>query len=184
MRWSDMSPIDVVEKIQERRNLLQGLDFPPDVEYEMELEDLLGKPLELSHYPQAYFSQRLWMEMREFYKLPIAARFEAFKFYADLSDRAVDLSEHGQCFLNGVLSNLMDTMKLLPQDRIVDAAEILYHKFDRAMFKDHFHESLDEYLDSFVDSPIAEQIKALQNKLFQSTLDSIFDGQMARSLGE
>lgn len=176
MRWSDMGKTVVAEKWLERRELLSGLDFPPDVEYEMELEDLLGKPLELTHYPQAYFSQRLYMEMREFHELPLPARFEVFKFYADLSDRSADVSERGQCFLNGVLSNLMDLMKQLPQDRIVEAAEILYHKFDRAMFKDSFYKHLDEYLDSLVDTPIATEIKELQNRLFQSTLDSTFDG--------
>lgn len=172
MRWSDMDAKVVAEQWLKRREILKKLNLPPDEEFEMELEDLLGKPLPLDHYVQNYFYHRFCKEIKEISYLPAEARFDRFKFYADLSDRLVDMDRQGQMYLNGALSALMEEFKLLSQENIVEAAEILYHKFYRAMEKDGFHERLDAYLDTLVDSPIAKDVKELQKRLFQSTLNS------------
>lgn len=172
MRWPELNDAQRNEKFLQRRAMLIKLQLPPDREYRIEMEDLLGKPLALEAYPQNYFYHRFCEEIREIAYMPMELRLERFKFYADLSDRLVDLERRGQMYLNGALCSLMEQFQQLPQENIVEAAEILYHKFYRAMDKDGFHERLDAYLDTLVDSPIAEEVKALQNKLFQSTLDS------------
>lgn len=172
MRWSDMDAKVVAEQWLKRREILKKLNLPPDEEFEMELEDLLGKPLALDHYVQNYFYHRFCDEIKEISSMPSELRLDRFKFYADLSDRLVDIERRGQMYLNGALCALMVQFQELPQENIVEAAEILYHKFYRAMNKDGFHERLDAYLDTLVVTPIAEEVKALQNKLFQSTLDS------------